>query len=382
VEYDNPKAIESTCALLSRLPDLVVPADIELARTAFRDVAIGNGFIVQGGDCAESFMDVSYTSVKGHMTLLATEAAIMSKAMRGIPVLEIGRIAGQYAKPRSHPLETLPSGDTVPTFRGVNVNSPDPQKRNFDTDRLVLGYVHASRRIQLIAQVRHAQYLEHDISKPFYTSHEALHLPLEATFTKGSYNTSATFLWIGARTADLHGAHVEYMRGLRNPIGVKISPSTSPESIVRILDVLCPDKQESRGRVVLITRLGSAKVVQLLPPLVRAVQLSGHMPVWLCDPCHGNTETTVYGHKTRQLRNMLHELQETYVVHRQLKNHLGGIHLEQSGQMVTECMDQDRVTEPHHLWARYETLCDPRLANDQALSLVQQFADFVASYAE
>lgn len=382
MEYPSPVELDSTCALISRLPNLISSGDIESARRSFHSVALGKAFIVQGGDCAESFEDVSHESVKGHMNLLAQEAAILSEAMGGKPVLEVGRIAGQYAKPRSQPVETLPSGETVLTFRGENVNSIDPQQRTPDVDRLMLGYIHALKRLQLIAQVRHTRAPGEAPNKPFYTSHEALHLPLESALTKGQYNTSATFLWIGARTADLNGAHVEYVRGLRNPIGVKIGPSTSPESLVKMLDILCPDKVASWGRVVLITRLGATKVAQLLPSMIRAVQLSGHMPVWLCDPCHGNTETTVNGHKTRQLGTMLQELQETYIVHRDLNNHLGGIHLEQTGQMVTECMDSERVTEAHHLRARYETLCDPRLARDQALLLVQQFATFVKSFSE
>ena len=374
--YANPQELDSACSLLARLPELVSPANIESARVTFQEVALGNGFIVQGGDCAESFADATYESVEGHLSLLAMEAATLSKAMGGKPVYEVGRIAGQYAKPRSSPIEKLSNGESVPTFRGENINSSDPKQRAPDADRLVLGYMHASKRLQLISQIRKAR----KTTKPFFTSHEALHLPLESSFTKGRYNTSANMLWIGARTCEVDGAHVEYVRGLRNPIGVKVSATTRPEAVVEMLDILCPNKQDSHGRVVLITRLGADKVAQSLPAIVSAVQASGHKPVWLCDPCHGNTETTVDGTKTRRSTTMLRELQNTYIVHRNLNNHMGGIHLEQAGELVTECIDQVRVTEPNHLHASYKTLCDPRLAKDQALSMVHQFADFVSSY--
>jgi 3-deoxy-7-phosphoheptulonate synthase len=380
VAYVNPEDLNSTCALLSRLPELVSPADIESARVAFQDVALGKGFIVQGGDCAESFSDATYESVEGHLSLLAMEAATLSKAMGDKPVYEVGRIAGQYAKPRSSPIEKLSNGELVPTFRGENINSSNPKQRAPDSDRLVLGYIHASKRLEFISQIRHARSFEEKAMKPFFTSHEALHLPLESAFTKGRYNTSANMLWIGARTGEVDGAHVEYVRGLRNPIGVKVSATTRPEAVVEMLDILCPNKAESYGRVVLITRLGADKVEQSLPDIVSAVQASGHKPVWLCDPCHGNTETTVNGQKTRRSSTMLRELQATWIVHRNLNNHMGGIHLEQAGELVTECIDQVRVTEPHHLHASYKTLCDPRLAKDQALSMVLQFADFISSH--
>lgn len=350
-------------------------------------MALGRAFIIQGGDCAESFGDATHESVLGHMSLLAREAAALMAAMGGVPVVEMGRIAGQYAKPRSSPVESLPGGETVLTFRGENVNSPDPLHRGPDPGRLVQGYMHASARLQMISQIRRGHGRAGCDSDgegrqvvPFYTCHEALHLPLEAAMTKGRYNTSATLLWVGARTAQPDGAHVEYVRGLRNPLGVKVGPTTDAGELVRTLDALCPDRRAPWGRVALITRLGAARVAERLPALVRAVQLSGHMPVWLCDPCHANTETTAAGYKTRRVGAMLRELQETYAVHRRLRSRLGGIHLEQTGRLVTECLDDVRVTDPDQLPSCYETLCDPRLARDQALSLVQQFADFVQAY--
>lgn len=357
------------------------PADIELARKAFQEVALGKSFIIQGGDCAESFDDVSPESVAGHVSLLAKQAAILSKAMGGKPVLEIGRIAGQYAKPRSSPQETLPTGETVLTFRGENVNSPDPKNRIPDAGRLVMGYVHASKRLQSINHARKSGNRPDGSRDQFYTSHEALHLPLESALTQGCYNTSAAFLWIGARTAHPDGAHVEYMRGLRNPIGIKIGPTAKPDTVVKMLDILCPDKKASWGRVTLITRLGAGRAPDTLPALIRAVQSSGHMPVWMCDPCHGNTENTTEGYKTRRLQTMLHELQETFMVHCDMGTHLGGIHLEQTGEMVTECIDSTRVKSSCQLQTSYQTLCDPRLAKDQALLLVQQFADFVKQHS-
>lgn len=395
VLYDDLDHLGSACATLSRLPALVRPVDIEAARSSFSEVSQGKAFIIQGGDCAESFSDVTVENVAGHVSLLSEQARILSKAMNGRPVVQIGRIAGQYAKPRSKLYEAGSGTETVYAYRGDNVNSVELHRRNPDPERLVLGYLYASSSLHTISMVRGLQSVdggkEETRSGPgaFYTSHEALHLPLESALTRGEYNTSAAFLWIGERTRQIDGAHVEYMRGLRNPIGIKIGPTSTPEEVVRLLDTLsatparnAEKTSDAWGRVTLITRLGAGNVNAVLRALIPAVQLSGHRPVWMCDPCHGNTRTTVDGRKTRIVETVLKELKETYMVHRELNSLLGGIHLEQTGELVTECIDSVRVTRPEDLAASYKSLCDPRLARDQAICLVQDFAAFVESYKE
>lgn len=195
-----------------------------------------------------------------------------------------------------------------------------------------------------------------------------------------TYNTSATFLWVGERTRNIDSAHLEYIRGLRNPIGVKIGPSTTPGSLISLLDILTKSEGKDHslpGRVTIITRLGAGKVDTVLASLVLAVQRSGHRPVWMCDPCHANTESTDKGLKTRRISSILQELKETYMVHRRLGSHLGGIHLEQCGSLVTGCIGLSRIRCAVDLEQRYRTLCDPRMAVDQALELVREFSSFV-----
>ncbi|KAL2812986.1 hypothetical protein BJX63DRAFT_443243 [Aspergillus granulosus] len=369
VEYENPATLQKVCETLKHLPPLVSVEEIEAARHHFYDVAVGKAFIIQGGDCAESFLDVRYDIIRRKVELLHEQSRIL-EAVLNKPIIRVGRIAGQYAKPRSNPLETLSSGEVVHAFRGHIINSENENDRAPDPTRLLSGYFHAA--------VSHNT-IRHLPCPTIYTSHEALHLPYEASLSREDYNLSATTIWLGERTRQLDGAHVEYARGLRNPIGVKVGPTATAEEIVAILDVLSPDRVPA-GKVTLITRLGHKRVHSVLPALIRAVQLSGHVPVWMSDPCHGNTWTTEDGHKTRRVGDMLQELKETYVVHRQLGSHFGGIHLEQTGEAVTECLDEVHVTDPDDLANGYTSLCDPRLSVDQALDIVREFADFVNSF--
>lgn len=366
VEYEDPDLVQQVCDTLRHLPPLVSAEEIETARHKFYDVAVGKAFIVQAGDCAESFLDVRYDIIRRKVELLDEQGRILEAALNK-PVIRVGRIAGQYAKPRSNPLETLPSGEVVHAFRGHIINSENENDRAPDATRLLSGYFHAA--------VSHNT-IRHLPNPTIYTSHEALHLPYEASLSREDYNLSATTIWLGERTRQLDGAHVEYARGLRNPIGVKVGPTATAEEIVAILDVLSP-KRVPAGKVTLITRLGHKRVRTVLPTLIRAVQLSGHVPVWMSDPCHGNTWTTADGHKTRRVSHMLDELKETYAVHRELGSHLGGIHLEQTGDAVTECLDEVHVTDAGGLADGYTSLCDPRLSVDQALDVVVEFASFV-----
>ncbi|KAG9494832.1 hypothetical protein J7337_013061 [Fusarium musae] len=382
VEYRDAYALEDVCLSLKQLPPLVSRLEIEQARVRFYHVALGRGFIIQGGDCAESFHDIQHDIIHRKVDLLHQQSQILEDAI-GKPVIPLGRIAGQYAKPRSNPLEVLPSGETVHAFRGHIINSEGLEDRNPDPKRLMLGYFYAAATQN---SIRHVTGLANSVpGKAFnkchlYTSHEALHLPYESALTHDSYNLSATSIWLGERTRQLDGAHVEYARGLRNPIGVKIGPKATAADVIALLDTLAPDTAQY-GKVTIITRMGRDKVRQVLPTIIRAVQLSGHVPVWMCDPCHGNTFTTSEGIKTRKVKDLLAELKETYAVHRSLESHLGGIHLEQTGDDVTECLGGPSCENEGDLNSCYESLCDPRLSGEQALDLVQRFAEFVKAFS-
>ncbi|CEL04990.1 hypothetical protein ASPCAL06112 [Aspergillus calidoustus] len=373
VEYEDPDVLQTVCDTLKHLPPLVSPEEVEVARHDFYNAAVGKAFVIQGGDCAESFLDVRHDIIRRKVELLHEQGRILEAALNK-PVLRVGRIAGQFAKPRSNPLETLPSGQVVHAFRGHIINSEDENDRAPDPTRLLAGYFHSAVAHNTLRQLQAA-----GPGPATFTSHEALHLPYESSLSREDYNLSATTIWLGERTRQLDGAHVEYARGLRNPVGVKIGPSTTPEEIVALLDVLSPDRSPP-GKITLITRLGHKRVRAVLPALIRAVQLSGHVPVWMSDPCHGNTFTTADGHKTRRAGDLLHELKDSYAVHRELGSHLGGIHLEQTGDAVTECLDEVHVTDPEDLAEGYTSLCDPRLSVDQALDVVREFAGFVQGY--
>ncbi|KAE8163235.1 DAHP synthetase [Aspergillus tamarii] len=404
VEYDDPKALESVIGIISSLPALVNPMKIEIARNSFAAAARGEAFIIQGGDCAESFDDVRLHTIKKKVKLLQEQSRLLGQGLE-LPIVTVGRIAGQYAKPRSSPLETLEDGTITHTFRGHNINGPSLGERCPDPYRLLLGDFYSRTTLEMIRHVQstptttNLNFVPAPNSFPLtpeetdvepletpagtiFTSHEALHLPYESAMTRDRYNTSASFIWIGERTRQLDGAHVEYIRGLRNPIGVKIGPNIDSSTLVALLNAICPEPYllENIGRVTIITRLGAEKVASVLPPLIKAVQEAGHTPVWMCDACHGNTQTTESGLKTRHVERMLLEATQTYQTHRENNSLLGGLHLEQTGEFVTECQDDKTMDRKSPLSSNYHSLCDPRLSNVQALSLVRQFVDFVRSW--
>ncbi len=400
VDYLDKKHLEKVCHKLKELPPLVGPAKIEEARKAFAKAAKGERFIIQGGDCAESFDDVRLGIINSKASLLTQQAKLIETKLM-LPVTCVGRIAGQYAKPRSKDTETLADGTTVMAFRGHNVNGIGLDERSPNPERLLHGYFHSAATLNTLSIIENQNDSAASTCQPspatslsassipsaksdgspevIFTSHEALLLPYESSLTHGEYCTSAAFLWVGERTRQIDGAHVEFLRGLRNPVGVKLSAQASPLELVALLDVLCPNKSADPGRVTLITRLGAQNVAFALPQLIKAVQASGHLPVWMCDPCHGNTITTkVDKIKTRYATTMLDELEQSYTIHCNLGSHLGGLHLEQTGESVLECVEHVAVGRGElSLGVNYRTLCDPRLSQEQAMLFIEKFTDFV-----
>ncbi|KAL2265886.1 hypothetical protein VTJ83DRAFT_6986 [Remersonia thermophila] len=379
VQYADIDGLRQTCSLLRELPPLVSDWEVDQLRERLSHAALGSGFIIQGGDCAESFADVKWDIVKRKVDLLFAQSQILEEALQ-VPTTVIGRIAGQFAKPRSNLFETLPSGEVVHAFRGHNVNSEDPSEREPDHRRLLLGYMYSAAAQRMLRKMPlHLTSHASDGKKvefSLFTSHEALHLPYEASLTHNRYNLSATTIWLGERTRQLDGAHIEYARGLRNPIGVKLGPTATPEGVVALLNVLADPM--AVGKVTLITRLGRGRAQTVLPPIIDAVRRSGHIPLWMSDPCHGNTFSSPSGIKTRRLEEMLAELKETYTVHQACGSFLGGIHIEQTGDNVTECLDETVMgRDDEYLGTCYQSLCDPRLSRDQAIRLIEEFANFV-----
>ncbi|KAL9593694.1 MAG: hypothetical protein Q9219_007427 [cf. Caloplaca sp. 3 TL-2023] len=400
IEYPDNDALEKVCHNLEGLPPLVSAAQIEEARDLFAAAARGERFIVQGGDCAESFEDVKNEIIESKVLLLLQQKNLIESKLL-MPVTGVGRIAGQYAKPRSAPMETLADNTIVPAFRGHIVNGTGIHNRNPDPGRLLQGYFYSAVTLNAISNIESptssapttqpgtpssSSSSRRDLicepklcAKEIITSHEALLLPYESSLTRGRYCTSGSFLWVGERTRQLDGAHVEFLRGLRNPIGIKLSSKTSPVDLIALLNKLSPDGADSPGKLTLITRLGASNVKSALPPLIKAVQSTRHQPLWMSDPCHGNTATAGKDKvKTRCATTMLDEAQQTYAVHRSLGSRLGGLHLEQTGEGVAECVEHISLgTGDLSLGVNYRTLCDPRLSREQALLFVERFAEYV-----
>lgn len=368
IEYANNAHLGDVCEQLRKLPGVVSRQEVERLNYLLKQAATGKAFIIQGGDCAEAFNDINPETVALKQSLLIDQAAILGEAF-GCPIVTIGRIAGQYSKPRSKCQEQLSCGRTVNAFRGDNINSQATMKRSPDPERLLLGYFYAAATMTML-RMGHSP--GDEIGRTFFTSHEALHLPLEESLTRGNLNASAHMLWIGERSRDLDGAHVEYIRGLQNPIGVKLGPNADPEEIAQLLSLLDPQKRP--GRVTLITRLGAKNVAPALSLMIRAVQRTGHRPVWLCDPMHGNTFTTATGIKTRSMQTMLEEITASHLSHVGQGSRLCGLHLEQTGEEVTECVE---VGEHDERFPNYRSLCDPRLSQSQALNLLQRYVTTV-----
>ena len=422
--YPDPGALAGALDRLRRMPPLVVPQEVDRLRSLLAEAAEGRRFLLQGGDCAEQFEDCTPEAIEGKLRVLLQMSVALTHGGRK-PVIRVGRIAGQFAKPRSSPTERVGDRD-LPSYRGDLVNglAADEAARRPDPGRLLAAYFHASATLnhlralaaggfadlhhperwdlpgapeeipeyrRTLDQVRESlAFLEAlgGVQREalervdFYTSHEALLLPYEEALTRwvpeagGHYNLGAHTLWVGERTRQLDGAHVEYLRGLRNPLGVKVGPGASPEDLLALLDRLDPRREP--GRITLIPRFGVGRIASALPPLLRAVQASGHPVLWSCDPMHGNGTVVQVEPgpgcparevKTRDFAAILSELAQAFELHRAHGSRLGGVHIELTGEPVTECTGGTERLAPGDLARAYQTGCDPRLNGTQSLEM-------------
>jgi 3-deoxy-7-phosphoheptulonate synthase len=420
--YPDPAALGEAVHELSRLPPLVTSWEVESLKSQLARAASGRGFLLQGGDCAESFADCRPDPITSKLKILLQMSLVLVHGTR-LPVTRVGRFAGQYAKPRSQETETQ-DGVSLPAYRGDLVNGIafDPGARRPDPERLLRGYERSALTLNFIrglidggfADLHHPEYwdlgfvqhspLEEEYRRrvdsigdavsfmetlagrsvgqlnrvDFFTSHEGLHLAYEQALTRsvprrdGWYDLSTHFPWIGMRTAAPDGAHVEFFRGIRNPVAVKVGPGTERDDLLRLLDLLHPDDEP--GRLTLIHRLGAGGVAEHLPRLLEIVAGSGKTVLWCCDPMHGNTQTTARGVKTRRFEDILVETGESFRIHRAHGSWLGGIHVEVTGEDVTECTGGARGLDEEGLSRAYRSFVDPRLNYEQALELAMSIA--------
>jgi len=424
-DYPDQQALDAVEGRIASYPPLVFAGEARRLKDSLAKVAAGDGFLLQGGDCAESFSEHHPDNIRDFFRVFLQMAVVLTYA-GSQPVVKVGRIAGQFAKPRSAPTETS-GGIELPSYRGDIINGiefteedrfPDPQRldmayrqsaatlnllrafaqggyANLDhVHQWTLDYVKDSpqsdRYRNMAAQITEAlSFMRACGITPetapslrqtdFFTSHEALLLGYEQALTRVDsttgdwYATSGHMVWIGDRTRQPDHAHVEYARGIRNPIGLKCGPSMSPDGLMKLVDILNPEDEP--GRLTLICRFGSDKVDDHLPALVRRVQQEGRTVVWSCDPMHGNTIKAATGYKTRPFDRILKEVESFFAVHRAEGSHPGGIHVEMTGKNVTECTGGARAISEDDLSDRYHTHCDPRLNADQALDLIFLIAE-------
>jgi 3-deoxy-7-phosphoheptulonate synthase len=420
--YGDPAALARVVDEIGRLPPLVTSWEVEKLRDQLARAARGEAFLLQGGDCAESFDDCRADPIAAKLKILLQMSLVLVHGTRK-NVIRIGRIAGQYAKPRS--ADTEKRGDvTLPAYRGdlINRDGFTPEDRDPDPTLMLRAYERAALTLNFIralvdggfADLHHPEYWDISFAKgspnaeqylrivesiresldfvsaiagvesevlrrvDVYTSHEALALPYEQAQTRtvprraGYYNLSTHFPWIGMRTAQLDGAHVEFHRGIENPLGIKIGPGMTNEWLIGLLDAL--DPHHVPGKITLIHRMGASQVAAKLPPLVEAVRKAGRTVLWVCDPMHGNTETTPAGIKTRRFDNIVSELEQSFTVHEQIGSRLGGVHVELTGEDVTECVGGARGLTEVDLERAYKSRVDPRLNYEQALEMAMRIA--------
>ncbi len=420
--YRDADALARVVAELSRLPPTVVSWEIDDLKRQIADAQQGRRFLLQGGDCAETFADCESGQIAGKLKILLQMSLVLLHGLKQ-PVIRVGRFAGQYAKPRSADTETR-GGVTLPSYRGDLVNRPGftAAEREPDPELLLRGYERAALTLNFIralvdggfADLHHPEYWDlgfmqhsplrdqyrqlvasisdsldfyeamsgnrvHEASRaPFYASHEALHLLYEQAQSRYIerrrrwYNLSTHLPWIGMRTARLDGAHVEYCRGIANPVGVKVGPSMGADLVQGLCEVLNPEREP--GRLLLIHRMGAAQIEARLPPLIETVRATGIPVLWVCDPMHGNTESTQSGLKTRRFDNIVAELEQSFRIHSALGSRLGGVHFELTGEDVTECTGGARGLVDGDLARDYRSQVDPRLNCEQALELAMRIA--------
>ena len=425
-DWPDPGALADVLTRIEALPPLVFAGEMRALTASLADVAEGRGFVLQAGDCAESF-DFSADSLRDKLKVILQMAVVLTYGA-GVPVVKMGRIAGQFAKPRSSPTETV-DGTVLPAFRGHMVNdaAPTAAARVADPARLLQAYHHSASTMNLVraftkggfadltkvhiwnqefvadsGQGQRYERIASEIDRALrfmaacgidlsseaslhqvdlWTCHEALLLGYEEALTRQDsltgtwYDCSAHLLWVGDRTRRSDGAHVSFLTGVANPVAVKLGPSATPRDAVELCEVLNPGRVP--GRLTLVTRLGAARVEELLPPLVRAVADAGHPVVWVCDPMHGNTFLSPSGHKTRRFDDILDEVRAFFAVHRQEGTWPGGLHVELTGDDVTECLGGAGNILDDQLDDRYLTICDPRLNARQALDLAFSVAELL-----
>jgi 3-deoxy-7-phosphoheptulonate synthase len=418
-EYPDAEALARVEARLKRFPPLVFAGEARRLKAYLKDVCEGRAFLLQGGDCAESFAEFHPDNIRDTFRVLLQMAVVLTFAA-SCPVVKVGRMAGQFAKPRSEPTETQ-GGVTLPAYRGDMVNAMEftPEARRPDPERLVQAYNQSAATLNLLRAFAQGGYADlHQVHRwtlgfvtrspqgeryrefadriadalafmeacgmtsetapqiretDFFTSHEALLLQYEQALTRIDsttgdwYDCSAHMLWVGYRTRRIDGAHVEFLRGVGNPLGAKVGPDMPPDELLRLIDVLNPDNEP--GRLTLISRMGAEKVEKALPPLIRAVAREGRKVVWSCDPMHANTIKSSNGYKTRPFEKILGEVRGFFAVHRAEGSYAGGVHVEMTGQDVTECLGGAQAITESSLGDRYHTHCDPRLNANQALEL-------------
>lgn len=426
-EWPDDHALEQSLKVLSTLPPLVFAGEARALRRSLAEVAQGRAFLLQAGDCAESFNDFTADSIRDKLKVILQMAVVLTYG-GGVPVVKVGRIAGQFAKPRSSPYEVV-GGERLPVFRGhiVNDDAPTPEARRPDPSRLIAAYHQSAATLNLVraftkggfadlaevhmwnqefvASSREGQRYEaiageidralrfmaacgidlraeeslHQVD--FYTSHEALILGYEEALTRKDsltgtwYDTSAHLVWCGERTRQLDGAHLHFLSGINNPVAAKVGANATPEDLVALCDILDPDREA--GRLTLISRMGAKRVEQYLPPLQEAVRRSGHPVVWACDPMHGNTFVSEGGRKTRHFDDVLKEISGFFSACIATGTWPGGVHVELTGDSVTECLGGAEEIFEDDLELRYTTTCDPRLNGRQSLDLAFRVAELL-----
>ena len=424
-DYPDPAALAAVERQLAGFPPLVFAGEARKLKRALGKVAAGEAFLLQGGDCAESFAEHSADNIRDTFRVLLQMSVILTFAA-AMPVVKVGRIAGQFAKPRTADFETR-GETTLPSYRGDNINAMefDPESRKPDPQRLMQAYAQSAATLNLLRAFASGGYADlHNVHRwtlgfiagspsgeryralaqrisetlefmeacgitpdstpqlrmtEFYTSHEALMLGYEQALTRIDstsvdwYDTSAHFVWIGDRTRDPTGAHVEFCRGIKNPIGLKCGPSLDESEILKLVAILNPENEP--GRLTLVCRFGADRVGEKLPRLLRALRREGAAVVWSCDPMHGNTISSQTGLKTRSFERILKEVKTFFDVHRAEGTHAGGVHFEMTGQNVTECLGGAQAISEEDLSRRYHTHCDPRLNANQALELAFLMAE-------